>query len=108
MGFKRGSQTEFLPALGAGANIGLKHLIPTLSKVLRRGTGRFGRKSVVKNANEILWDELLRIEAAWGIRKSGFNTCGENTCTPGMSGSGPSKNFGGEAFLREGIILVVD
>jgi len=74
---------------------------------LHRGTGRFGVKSVVKNANEILQGALLGLEAAWGISERSFNM-GENPGTPGMSGSSPSKNDGGDAFLSEGIVLVVD
>jgi len=46
--------------------------------VLHRGTGRFGVKSVVKNANEILQGALLGLEAAWGIGERSFNMGGES------------------------------
>jgi len=62
MGSKPSNATKLLPALGAGTNIGTKHLIPTLSRVFHRGTGRLGEGSVFKSANEILRDGFLRPE----------------------------------------------
>ena len=61
-------------------------------------------KSVVKNANEILQGALLGLEAAWSIGERSFNM-GENPGTPGMSGSGPSKNVLQEDFLSEETVL---
>lgn len=37
-----------------------------------------------------------------------FNTWGDDTSTPGLSGSGPSKNIHLEVVLRNGIFLAVD
>lgn len=108
VGSKRGSRTELLPALGAGTNIGFGHLIPIISHVFLRSRGRFGGKSVIKNADEILRDEFLRLEAVGGVGESGFNTRWNNTAPPGVSTGSSSKNVDGEAFLSERIVLLVD
>lgn len=108
MGSKRGSRTELLPALRAGTNIGFGHLTPIISHVFLRSRGRFCGKSVIKNADEILRDEFLRLEAVGGVGESGFNTRRNNTAPPGVSTGSSSKNVGGEAFLSERIVFLVD
>jgi len=42
------------------------------------------------------------------VGEGSFNTWGDNSDTPGLSGSGPSKNIHLEVILRNGIFLAVD
>lgn len=74
MGFKRCRLTELLPALEDGTNIGSKHLIPVLSWIIYRGAGRFGRKDAVENADKILRDQFLSVQAVGSVCEGGFNT----------------------------------
>ena len=74
MGFKRYRLTELLPALEDGTNIGSKHLIPMLSWIICMGAGRFGRKGVVENADKILRDQFLSVQAVGSVGEGGFHT----------------------------------
>ena len=107
MRFKGGSSSEFFPASGAGADISLKYLVPTVCRVLHRRIGWFVWKGVVENADETFWGEIPRFVPATSLGKGNFNASRKDTSTPCVGGSAASENFGGETFLGKGGVFII-
>jgi len=107
MAFKSWSSSEFLPASGAGADISLKCLAPTVCRVLHGRIGGFRWNGGFEKAGEVLRGEFLRLEPATSLGMGNFNAFRRDTSTPGVGGIATSENVGGETFHGKGDVFII-